>query len=93
MSGYFWDDRFFEDEEIRKEMNNCLDKLVGISREFAIYRFGLDGQKEHSLCETAEYFSISTKRVKTYECSTLRKMGIRMPNIRSSSRLNDFLKG
>lgn len=97
MSGYFWSDSFFENqedyEEIRDMMNDCLNQLVGIKREFAIYRFGLDGQKEHSLRETAEHFSISTERVKTLDSSILRTMGIRMPTIRSrSKRLKKFLE-
>lgn len=36
MSGYYWDDRFFEYgedfEEIRSLMNDCLDKVVGKQR-------------------------------------------------------------
>ncbi len=97
MSGYFWDEIFFENqedyEEIRKIMNNCLEQLVGKKREFAIYRFGLAGQKEHSLYETAEHFSISVERVRTLDNSTLRAMKIRMPTICSrSSRLKKFLE-
>lgn len=97
MSGYFWNEIFFENqedyEEIRKIMNNCLEQLVGKKREYAIYRFGLAGQKEHSLYETAEHFSISVERVRTLDNSTLRAMKIRMPTIRSrSSRLKKFLE-
>lgn len=43
MSGYFWDNIFSADEEIIKKMNKCLDGLTGKTREFAIYRFGLEG--------------------------------------------------
>ncbi|MGN0466180.1 MAG: hypothetical protein ACI4F9_07520 [Lachnospiraceae bacterium] len=96
MSGYFWDDRFFENnedyEEIRRMMNNCLERLVGNKREYAIYRFGLAGQKEHSIYETAEHFSIPIERVRTLDSSILRAMKIRMPTIRSrSSCLRKFL--
>ena len=83
MSGYFWNDSFFENqaeyEKIREMMNGCLDHLTGKTREFAIYRFGLEGQKEHSLRETAEYFSVSHQRVRALDCHILRAMGIRMP--------------
>ena len=97
MSGYFWDERFFENqeayEEIRKMMNNCLEQLVGKKREFAIYRFGLAGQKEHSLQETAEHFSISVERVRIIDSSILRAMRIRMPTIRTeNSKLKKFLE-
>lgn len=97
MSGYYWDDRFFEYredfEEIRSLMNDCLDKVIGKQREYAIYRFGLEGQKEHSLKETAEHFSITTGRVRCLDCSIMRAMGIRMPTIRSRSpKLKEFLE-
>ncbi len=97
MSGYFGDEQFFENqadyEEIREMMNDCLEKLIGKKREYAIYRFGLAGQKEHSLYETAEYFSISVERVRTLDSSTLRAMRIRMPTICSrSSCLKKFLE-
>ena len=97
MSGYYWDDRFFEYredfEEIRSLMNDCLDKVVGKQREYAIYRFGLERQKEHSLKETTEHFSITAGRVRCLDCSIMRAMGIRMPIIRSrSSNLKEFLE-
>ncbi len=97
MSGYFWSDSFFENkndyEEIRQIMNDNLDKLVGKHREFAIYRFGLDGQKEHSFIETVEHFSLSHVRVKALESSILRTMGIRMPTIRPKNvNLKQFLE-
>ena len=85
MSSYLWNDSLFKNpgyEEIREEMNSCLDKLIGKMREYAIYRFGLDGQKEHSLHETAEYFSISAERVRSLDSRALRMMGIRIPTIR-----------
>ena len=97
MSGYFWDDRFFEDkegfEETRALMNDCLHTVVGKYREYAIYRFGLEGRKEHLLHETAEHFSITTARVRSLDCSIMRTMGIRMPTIRSrSTRVKEFLE-
>ncbi len=97
MSGFFWDEKFFKDqegyEEVRKKMNDCLEKLVGEKREFAIYRFGLAGQKEHSLYETSEHFSISVEKVKSLDSSVLRAMKIRMPTIRSrSTHLEKFLE-
>ena len=96
MSGYFWNDSYFENqaeyEELRELMNSCLDQLVGKTREYAIYRFGLDGQKEHSLSETAEYFSISARRVRSLDCHILRTMSIRMPTPPSQRlRLKEFL--
>lgn len=97
MSGYFWHDVFFEKkeffEEIRALMNDCLDALSDEEREYAIYRFGLEGQKEHSLKETAEHFSIAKGRVASLDSGILRMMGIRMPSIRHrSSRLKDYLE-
>ena len=97
MSGYYWDDKFFEYrkdfEEIRALMNDCLHNVVGKKREYAIYRFGLEGEKEHSLKETAEHFSITAARVKSLDCSIMRTMKIRMPTIRSRSpRLKEFLE-
>ena len=97
MSGYFWDDRFFENhedyEEIRTIMNDCLEQLSGSKREFAIYRFGLAGQTEHSMYETAEHFSISVGKVKILDSTILRGMKIRMPTIQSrSSHLKKFLE-
>ncbi len=97
MSGYFGNEQFFENladyEEIREMMNDCLEQLIGKKREYAIYRFGLAGQKEHSLYETAEHFSISVERVRTLDSSTLRAMRIRMPTIRSRSLcLKKFLE-
>ena len=83
MSGYYWDDKFFEYredfEKMRTLMNDCLDKVVAKEREYAIYRFGLEGQKEHSLKETAEHFAITPARVRSLDCSIMRMMKIRMP--------------
>lgn len=103
MSGYYCGDRFFKDvieemdicckyEEIIEKMDNCLDKLKGRHREYAIYRFGLDGQKPHSSFETAERFSIPVERVKSLDFRTLRKMGLKLPHKRSS-KVNEFLNG
>ena len=96
MSGYYWDDRFFEYredfEEIRSLMNDCLDKVVGKQREYAIYRFGLEGKKEYSLKETADHFSITTARVRELDCRIMRVMRITMPTYRARSpRLKEFL--
>lgn len=42
-------------------------------KEIAIYRFGLNGNQEHTIEETAEYFNIPVLKVKLLE----RKLGIR----------------
>ena len=72
-------------------MNARLEQLVGSLREYAIYRFGLCGQEEHSLQETAEHYSFSPERVVSLDSAVLRQMGIRMPYIGRSSRLKKFL--
>ncbi len=98
MSGYFWNDKFFENpesyEEIKKTMEENLSQFSQKLAEFTTYRFGLNGENIHSRSETAEYFSIPLERIPAIESAVLHQMGLRMPTPRSrSSRLRKYLEG
>ncbi len=79
-------------QTMREEMNECIDSLIGKTRAFAVYRFGLEGQEPHSRKEAAEHFSITVERAATLETTVFRQMGIHEKRFRSAKKRDTYLR-
>ena len=83
--------------EFKMAIEDNLDNLTGKYKDFAIYRFGLLGNPEHSREDTAEHFSISLDRICTLENSICMKATGRslfhwIITGRRANRLKNFLE-
>lgn len=62
------------DATIRKQLIKLLDTLSPREREILTMRFGLLGEKVHTLHEISRHFNISRERVRQLELQTLNKL-------------------
>lgn len=74
------DEEALEPEEVaidiglREHLERSLQSLPPREREVIQMRFGLEGQKEHTLAEIGHHFRLSRQRIKEIETSALNKL-------------------
>lgn len=63
-----------EQHMVNEDLTQALDHLTERERTYLQYRFGTDGETEHSREETAQHFRLSTNRAKRIEEDALKKL-------------------
>ena len=66
--------RNVSDETLRKQLTKLLETLSERERKILNMRFGLMGEKVHTLQEISNHFNISRERVRQLEMQTLNKL-------------------
>ena len=66
-------------KETHEEIHVALDAISNREREYLLYRFGFEDDKEHPLTETAEHFFLSESRAKSTEKLALDNVWLELP--------------
>ncbi len=66
------------DQQLRAEMEELLDRLDKREREILKYRYGLQGAKEETLEEVGKRFKITRERIRQIQNSALEKLRVMM---------------
>jgi len=60
-------------EQLRQLIRAVLDLLMPEEQAILTFRFGLEGEEDHTLAETMQQFDVTRERIRQIEAKALRK--------------------